>query len=794
MGFFDNKTEEEKRIEKEKGYLLSLMSRINYSNNLDAFTTKVLVKYLNGVLNGTVKNDFFDYEFLYRVFDQLTVNEYENGDDVEEHLDKIKECIKELLPFGSSTAQYEEIKELIINEFVAPHGYIAKGIYDFRIFNKCNKDVHQYAYIMKSIAKNDNAVKNFDKVAEFANNVTKWCYTREEFTDRLLSAVDGLKNGVVDVEVYFAEQLEVAQASKGYYALSDRMIQQGIKTVHQMDEKIQKIDDRIDVLEQKGREARLLAETGVQDIETAKNNALQEIRKETRESLNSIDNRVNSKIRDLFDKLDNHFEELKSALADKADEVISEQIRKCSSQLEDLKIQSENQQKLNASSFRTFKEESQKLIDRLNDYIKNHPDLEATAEQITATEKLRETISELINQNKELMETPGYNEIRREVPVVPEVEQPSSEEVDVEGIDRKVIACVPNIVIPKSIRIYDDVKLLDSYDFDLNDHKAFEAKMKVIRNKMKEGEKAGKVYHRETEHIIRCLMSGDWPYIYGPPGAGKGYIISQVGELLEQPVLFAGKIGEVHTILGYIDAQGRFRAPHGFVACIKGTILVFDEFDNGNSDSRVAINGMFDALAHKIDDPSSNQYIQFANEINVPVNPNMRIIATGNTDATSIDPRIWPDRYPSDESLRDRYKVIYIPYDPRVDKHILRNFPDWYGFFKNFRIVCKDYTIDSHKTTVLGNASTRDAASLKKCLTLRSKTMDELMFELFVQTKDVNYRTAIGDAMANIYGIDSNQTSLESYTGVIGEASEKVIAKHFVKACNLGIERDYGDE
>ena len=68
------------------------------------------------------------------------------------------------------------------------------------------------------------------------------------------------------------------------------------------------------------------------------------------------------------------------------------------------------------------------------------------------------------------------------------------------------------------------------------------------------------------------------------------------------------------------------------------------------------------------------------------------------------------------------------------------------------------------------------------------------MFELFVQTKDVNYRTAIGDAMASIYDIDSNQTSLESYTGVIGEASEKVIAKHFVKACNLGIERDYGDE
>ena len=100
MGFFDNKTEEEKRIEKEKGYLLTLISGINNSNNLDAFTTKVLVKYLNGVLNGTVKNDFFDYEFLYRVFDQLTVNEYENGDDVEQHLDKIKECIKELLPFG----------------------------------------------------------------------------------------------------------------------------------------------------------------------------------------------------------------------------------------------------------------------------------------------------------------------------------------------------------------------------------------------------------------------------------------------------------------------------------------------------------------------------------------------------------------------------------------------------------------------------------------------------------------------------------------------------------------------
>ena len=57
MGFF-NKTDEERKQEEDKRLLISLRDKISYSNELDQFTTKVLVDYLNGVIFYNKKNDF----------------------------------------------------------------------------------------------------------------------------------------------------------------------------------------------------------------------------------------------------------------------------------------------------------------------------------------------------------------------------------------------------------------------------------------------------------------------------------------------------------------------------------------------------------------------------------------------------------------------------------------------------------------------------------------------------------------------------------------------------------------
>ena len=286
---------------------------------------------------------------------------------------------------------------------------------------------------------------------------------------------------------------------------------------------------------------------------------------------------------------------------------------------------------------------------------------------------------------------------------------------------------------------------------------------------------------------MECLMVGDWPYMFGPTGAGKGYIIKQIGELLGQNVIDGGKIGEVHTVLGFIDAQGRFRATPAVEACVHGDLIFFDEFDNGNPDTRVALNTMYSNLRDKIQDPSSQQYIKFAGEIDVPINPNMRMIAAGNTDGTGSD-ELFTDRYPTDESIKERYKPVYVAYDNRVEKHILRKYEAWYDFFADFRAACEEYAKSQGMQAAPGNASTRDAADINRDVSLNAKTMEEMMNQYFVQTKEDDYRFTIGKKIAQKYGLTYEDVYVDYDRNLtLADAKSKDIAKQFIMRCKKGI-------
>ena len=65
-----------------------------------------------------------------------------------------------------------------------------------------------------------------------------------------------------------------------------------------------------------------------------------------------------------------------------------------------------------------------------------------------------------------------------------------------------------------------DVKIIKPYAYkNAND---FAKIMRNIKNKIEENKSKGVIYNDVIEEIIACLILGDWPYIYGPSGAGKG--------------------------------------------------------------------------------------------------------------------------------------------------------------------------------------------------------------------------------------------------------------------------------
>ena len=66
--------------------------------------------------------------------------------------------------------------------------------------------------------------------------------------------------------------------------------------------------------------------------------------------------------------------------------------------------------------------------------------------------------------------------------------------------------------------------------------------MKKIRAKMNENILNGEIYNPKIEEIIACILLGDWPYVFGPSGAGKGYMVNQIGDLLDRKICDNGKI------------------------------------------------------------------------------------------------------------------------------------------------------------------------------------------------------------------------------------------------------------
>ena len=778
MGIF-NKTEEEKKKELEQKKLTLLRDEISYSEELDQFTTNFLVEYLNGVIFGTRKNDFFDTDFLVRVVNQLNANQYIGDIDVEQYLNRIISALHDFFPYEKYTENYDFKKEYFINNVVGQNGFINKGIYDHHIFN-ITKNLDSYARIMTTISSNDKAVKEFNLVKQYINETGKYAYDEESLVKAVVSTIYGLDESVLDVEQYLNGQLDEDKKRVGVYSVSHDDIMTAYKNIRIMNAIMEKANEIIDEVEKKSDSLSKIAQDSIDDINLSKETSLGDIERKKKSCINDL-NLIKVQIlselkRKLLDSIS--LEEKNFNL--RLDSVFSDILIKYQDQLSEFARDSKNISLENSRNFKSFdsdlsriKNELQECISKAKESSSIRDELKDYLDKIEADAEFRDKLLESISKEKESSSSiePADDEIVKVV----------------KGINRLVVPTTPNIDLPDSIIIPKNIQIISPYIFKTANE--FDKKLKLIKNKMDEKEAQGEIYHKKILEIIRCLMVGDWPYMFGPSGAGKGYIVKQIGDLLGQKVIDGGKIGDVHTVLGYIDARGRFMAPPAVEACVNGGLIFFDEFDNGNADTRVALNTMYSNLRNKIQDPSSNQFIQFANEqIPISINPNMRMIAAGNTDGTGSDEN-YSERYHIDESIKERYKPIYVGYDNRVEAQILRDYKNWYEFFVLFRDACEEYASSQGLQSTPGNASTRDASDILRDVSLNSKTLDEVMCQYFVQIKDSDYRNAIAREIAEHYGIDINQSNINDYSGTLADANRYQIAEQFVKRCNLGLRR-----
>lgn len=176
---------------------------------------------------------------------------------------------------------------------------------------------------------------------------------------------------------------------------------------------------------------------------------------------------------------------------------------------------------------------------------------------------------------------------------------------------------------------------------------------------MPEEPEDGEIKHRSFNTIRIFLEFENMPvYLYGPAGSGKNVICKQLANEMGLPFYYTNCVLTKYDLVGYGDANGNYVPTAFFKAFTEGGVFMLDEFDASDESAAITLNA---ALA--------NRYFDFPVIGNVEAHPNFKIIACGNTCGRGADEE-YTGRNCLDAATLDRFSVVKIDYDERVEKRI----------------------------------------------------------------------------------------------------------------------------
>ena len=162
----------------------------------------------------------------------------------------------------------------------------------------------------------------------------------------------------------------------------------------------------------------------------------------------------------------------------------------------------------------------------------------------------------------------------------------------------------------------------------------------------------------------------------------------------------------------------------------------------------------------------------------VRVHPNFRLVALGNTKGEGED-ELHNARAQIDEAVRQRMTPKYFDYDNRLEENIFNQENiAWLAFIRKFRGACLAWAKKEDHTFAPGNVTTRDASAISRYAKNNSKTLEEVLAEKFIQTKDNQYLGFLMKNIADSYKL--REVTKFNYPKNISKVSENEIAKAFV--------------
>lgn len=182
------------------------------------------------------------------------------------------------------------------------------------------------------------------------------------------------------------------------------------------------------------------------------------------------------------------------------------------------------------------------------------------------------------------------------------------------------------------------------------------------------------VQHKKFETVLKFVANDEPVYLSGPAGSGKNVICKQVAEALGLDFYFTNAVTQEYKLTGFTDANGKFHESQFYKAFTKGGVFMLDEMDASIPEVLIILNA---AIA--------NRYFDFPAPIGkVDANPNFRVIAAGNTTGHGADTS-YVGRNTLDAASLDRFAMIEIDYDERIEMNVTENNSELVAFCRAFR-------------------------------------------------------------------------------------------------------------
>ena len=710
----------------------------------------LLVDYINDVKEKKRNNDFIDDDFLERVMIQL-VNDYEESQKyVEEgktpsiiNFEEILKSTLYIFPFGNKTEDYDKLKEFFIKNIRHHDKMFNDKLYGIFTYKRNYIDIVNIIY-------NDNKLsESFDKIVEFAVKVNNYCGSDEERKGAILAFIYDIPK-CDDIDTLISDRVYEAKKKLGIYDLSE-------KTLSLLDEKCRIAVNLFDKYEEFVPKLNSFREEINEILRISK----ADLERDADGALNKVNDAIDKRIDKLLVKLDDTRLDIEQQMMKKTDETFNKLLVDAAEKLNDLEVAVRRITTTSDAEIIRIEKTTQESFDRLRKHVEEDPQLKEIVKQASenvaskqgvANVKITKAVQQVVDEAEE-----GYiiaNNVRRILPADSSVD------------------------LSKAV----DPTILPAFDNTID----FDVRMAKITDEINRRKADGEIFHTLIDEIIRCVMEGDWVYLWGPSGCGKTYVIRQVAELLGIELVENGKIVNKYDIMGFNDPQGRFRATQAFKAVLHGDLIAFDEFDNDDTSSQICLNGFYSGSQDIIEDPTKERFITFGEDVKIPIHTNFRMIAAGNTSGNGANEQYLRGRI--DESVQERLTPIRFYYDNQVEEQILSEWNDsWYKLFTCFRDVCDGWADKKKKEHAQGIITTRDASAIARYIRHNSKTIDQVMREKFTQVKDVNYLTHIKDRTHEMFP-SVPQTDL----GIIkrlGEYSKEELAQKLMYTCSNEIEK-----